>query len=256
MWVYEIKNVVTDKVYVGQTIKSNVQRRWNDHIRELNKNVHVNKNLQNDWNNFGASVFKFNLIKKCISIEELDSLEKTLIKENKKVGISYNISEGGQNSRVVYYKTWKGIKSPDGIIYGTIENMEEFARKYNLDADKLRQVSLGKIYSYKGWTTLQRGKLEKYKTPKGCKMSIESNKKRSISLKKAYTEGRKVAGEKLKKTYNGLISPEGVVHNSVVGLNKFCKNYNLSSGAMSELCSGKKKSYKGWTYNPSATLEN
>jgi hypothetical protein len=135
--------------------------------------------------------------------------------------------------------------------------MEKFARKHNCSADKLRKVSRGELYSHKGWKTLRREKKSGYKTPRGHKMSPDSSAKKSLSLKLAYLEGRKVAGEKLKKVYNGITSPEGIVYTNVVGLAEFCRKHNLRSvGAMSELCLGKRKHYKGWTYNPSVTLEN
>jgi len=85
-------------------------------------------------------------------------------------------------------------------------------------------------------------------------MSAESNVKRSISLKKAYKEGRKVAGEKLKKTYHDIVAPDGTVYDNVVGLAEFCRTHNIiNSGRLSELCSEKVKNYKGWTYIPSVT---
>ena len=255
MWLYEIRNKIFNKVYIGQTIKQTVDKRWYNHIRELNKNIHANKNLQNDWNSFGQSSFEFNIIQKCNCTDELDSLEKKFIKEYKIIKKAYNISEGGQSSRVVYYKNWNGLISPEGVIYRDIENMEEFARTYNLDADKLRQVSNGSRYSYMGWTTLRRNKKEHYKTPRGHKMSTESNLKRSESLRKAYTEGRKVAGEHSKKSYSGIISPEGVIYTNIRGLAEFCRRHGLSKSNMSALCSGKIKQYKGWTYNPSTTIQ-
>jgi hypothetical protein len=135
--------------------------------------------------------------------------------------------------------------------------MESFAREHKLNSNKLRQVSNGKRFSYKGWKTLLRKKHNKFDYWTGKSMSSSSSEKKSIGLKRAYAEGRKVAGEKLKKLYNGIISPGGVVYVDVIGLAEFCRKHNIPSvGAMSELCSGKKTHYKGWTYNPSTTLEN
>jgi hypothetical protein len=223
----------------------------------LDKNVHHNQYLQIDWNTFGKSVFEFSVLENCGSTEELDLLEKQLIKEYKLANNCYNISEGGQVSRVVYYKKWEGLKSPDGQIYTDIQNMEEFSRKHKLCPDKLRQVSVGKRYSYKGWITLVREKLCEHRSYwKGKRMSSESNNKRSISLKLAYVEGKKVPNKKT-KIYSGIVSPSGVVYNNVNGLSEFCRLHNLpSKGMMSELCSEKIKEYKGWTYNPSIIMEN
>lgn len=256
MWVYKIQNTHTNKMYIGQTIKENVSHRWREHTYALNKNKHHNKDFQNEWNIYGKASFVFQIIQKCKTISELDKKEAQLILEYKASNKLYNVSEGGQVSRVVYCKKWNGLKSPDGKIYSNIKNISEFARKHGLNDDKLRQVSRGDRYSYKGWVTLVRNKKDGYRTPVGKKMSKESSKKKSISLKTAYREGRKVAGVKLRKTYNGLISPDGLIHNNVVGLANFCRQHGLPSvGSMSEVCSGKRKHYKGWTYNPPVTLE-
>jgi group I intron endonuclease len=255
MWIYEILNTSSNRVYIGQTIRGIVKIRWNDHVWKLNNNIHSNKYLQEDWNKFGKNIFKFNVIKKCESEDELDNLEKLYIKEYKNKNLSYNISDGGQQSKVAYYKKWYGLISPTGVVYKNIENMEKFARLYNLDADKLRQVSMGKRYSYKGWKTLSREKKSGYAIPVGHKMSLESSLKKSKSLKLAYAEGRKVAGEHSKKTYSGIISPDGKIYTNITGLSGFCREHGLSKGNMSDLCSGKIKQYKGWTYNPSVTTQ-
>lgn len=237
MWIYKIENVVTGKVYIGQTIKEDVTKRWREHIHLLNKNRHVNVYLQEDWNTYTSHSFQFTVLCGETSTERLDSEERRFILEYKSKQLCYNISEGGQSSRIVYFKMWAGVKSPTGEVYQSINNIEEFARTHGINADKLRQLSRGQRYSYKGWTTLVRDKRTGYRTPKGHKMSVES------SLKKS-------------KTYCGIISPDGTVFNNVIGLTNFCKQHQITSvGMMSELCSGKRKQYKGWTYNPSVTLE-
>jgi group I intron endonuclease len=58
-----IKNIINNKVYIGQAIDLN--RRKEQHIYELNGNRHNNKHLQRAWNKDGASNFIFSVIEKC-----------------------------------------------------------------------------------------------------------------------------------------------------------------------------------------------
>lgn len=71
--VYQIKNKVDGKVYVGSSV--NIERRWKSHISELNKGCHNNAHLQNAWNKYGENVFEF-------SILELTTREDLRSREN------------------------------------------------------------------------------------------------------------------------------------------------------------------------------
>jgi hypothetical protein len=72
---------------------------------------------------------------------------------------------------------------------------------------------------------------------RGRKMSEEAKQK----LRKPKTEEHKA---KRKETYVYL-SPEGQLV-TIFGLNEFCKQNNLSKGAMSLVRSGKRQHHKGW----------
>lgn len=58
--IYQIKNTISGGVYFGRSV--DVEDRLHHHRNELKRNVHRNKRLQNSWNKYGASVFKFELI--------------------------------------------------------------------------------------------------------------------------------------------------------------------------------------------------
>ena len=45
--IYKITNSHTGKSYIGQS--KNIEKRINDHIKELNEGTHHNKDLQKDW---------------------------------------------------------------------------------------------------------------------------------------------------------------------------------------------------------------
>ena len=84
--IYEIRNTLDGHRYVGSAI--NMQRRWIKHVSDLNNNKHHSRHLQNAWNKYGATCFKFDILEYCF-LPALVSREQfymdTLIPE-------YNIS--------------------------------------------------------------------------------------------------------------------------------------------------------------------
>lgn len=61
--VYSIKNKISGKHYVGQSIQ--IEGRWRLHRNELNGNRHHNSHLQNAWNLHGESAFEFLVLQEC-----------------------------------------------------------------------------------------------------------------------------------------------------------------------------------------------
>lgn len=61
--IYKITNVKNKKFYIGSSNK--VKPRWNLHKHELRKNKHHSSYLQNSWNKYGESSFKFEVVEKC-----------------------------------------------------------------------------------------------------------------------------------------------------------------------------------------------
>jgi len=59
--IYIIENLITGKIYVGKS--KNIKTRLKQHKQALNKNYHVNMDLQNDWNECGENNFKFDILK-------------------------------------------------------------------------------------------------------------------------------------------------------------------------------------------------
>lgn len=66
--VYEIRNTLNNKRYIGSSI--NIYRRWRDHKRMLNLNVHPNKHLQAAWNKYGEKHFVFKILETCEPIKD------------------------------------------------------------------------------------------------------------------------------------------------------------------------------------------
>lgn len=90
-----IKCLANDKMYIGQS--TDIEKRWYEHKKRLNRNNHINNNLQNDWNIYGEDNFKFEIIIEC-TIDELDELEISYIKKYNTYENGYNYTIGGKGS--------------------------------------------------------------------------------------------------------------------------------------------------------------
>jgi group I intron endonuclease len=66
--IYVIKNIKNGKVYVGSAV--NFNKRWETHMRNLNRNTHHSKKLQHAWNKYGRNSFEFCIIQYCEPIKK------------------------------------------------------------------------------------------------------------------------------------------------------------------------------------------
>lgn len=71
--IYKITNLINGKFYIGSTIRPFYIRKY-EHKRELRLNTHSNNYLQNSWNKYGESSFKFEVLEK-IENEEYNKKE-------------------------------------------------------------------------------------------------------------------------------------------------------------------------------------
>lgn len=78
--IYEIKNILNDKVYIGSS--KNIKTRVYNHLKDLISNKHPNKKLQNSWNKYGSNSFIFSFKEECL-IENLIKIEQEYIDSTK-----------------------------------------------------------------------------------------------------------------------------------------------------------------------------
>lgn len=86
-YVYEIKNIIINKVYFGETAQKKYKngrlKRWHDHLEQLRKGTHHNKEMQQDYNTYGENAFIFKIVKEyainCVSRRE--TLESKLVRQ-------------------------------------------------------------------------------------------------------------------------------------------------------------------------------
>jgi group I intron endonuclease len=100
--IYVIKNIINNKIYVGQTINI-IENRIKRHQYELKNNKHANIYLQREFNKFGIHCFEFNILYfGIITIDELNEIEINLIQKYKSndENFGYNILLGGKNQKL------------------------------------------------------------------------------------------------------------------------------------------------------------
>lgn len=138
-YIYQIKNLVNNKVYIGQTF--NIENRFNTHVQQLNTNTHINPHLQSSFNKYGMDNFKFSILLKIdCSEDELTQLEdyymlKAGFPDDDKC---YNI----HSAYLIPRKSYDLYQHPEELLkdYKTKIPVAELEKKYNLSANTLRRI--------------------------------------------------------------------------------------------------------------------
>lgn len=119
--IYQIKNVINGKRYIGSTV--NLNQRFKDHKKLLRANKHPNKYLQSAWLKYGETNFIFELIEKTNN-EELILKEQYYIDlystHNKKIG--YNLSKTAGSTLGYKFSEDSKIKMSNSKINTSTQN--------------------------------------------------------------------------------------------------------------------------------------
>ena len=193
MLIYKIKNIITDKVYIGFTSKT-LKERWNNHIYASKKK---NYYFYNSINKYGIENFEIIELEKCSSIEELKEKEKIWIaiynSANRNYG--YNSTLGGEGlipneeTRRNLSEINKGSKNP---MYGKHPTKETIK--------KMSEANAGSKNHFFGKTHTEESIKKMSDAHKGKKLSEEHRKKiaRGNLGKIVSEETRKKMSEKQK----------------------------------------------------------
>lgn len=136
--IYKIENSLTKRVYVGQSI--NIEKRFKEHIKQLNKNIHPNYHLQRAWNKYGEDNFSFSLIEECEQKALNDKETYWKLFYDKQFG-TYNLGNTGNVNTTSIEKRIKVSKSLKASISKL--SPEERKKKYGhpvFISEKQRQV--------------------------------------------------------------------------------------------------------------------
>jgi hypothetical protein len=231
--------------------------------------------LQAAWDKYGEENFEFSVLEITDKNNLLEAEQAWLNNTgafDKEIG--YNIFKYAGSPGDEFARTWEGFLDPNGNEV-TIYNLFDFCRQNNLDFPSMHRLAKGKskLKSYKGWSHVNSIRQRDYvKTYDGF-IDPNGTRVRSITNLAAFcrennlddTHMVAVAHGRLfshrgwtfdndrrnmgSKTYHGFINPQGerVI---ITNLQGFCRDNNLSIVHMHNLISGKRKSHKGWKWEP------
>ena len=97
--IYKIVNTKNQKIYIGSS--KNLDKRWDEHRKNLLNNKHINIKLQRAWNKYGSDSFQFQIIEQC-DVSNLYDREQYYLDSLMpwKQNVGYNIGKnacGGDN---------------------------------------------------------------------------------------------------------------------------------------------------------------
>lgn len=244
--IYQIRNKVNEKVYVGSA--KNILHRWRCHKVDLKAQRHHCKHLQRAWNKYGRANFEFEVLE-FIDVDtfyEVFAEREVFWQKEKKVdnrNFGYNTVLGATPSEIVaennrnrvwteedreaarqrmlgreqtgrgakgenhFYAREYALISPDGIIYRG-KSVTNFAEEMGLLATGLIAVLNGKAHQYKGW-------------------------------RNGYEPSHR--GTKFK-----FVDPDGNIHEGY-GISTWCNKNGYCRSGFHKLHIGEIKSWKGWT---------
>jgi group I intron endonuclease len=270
--VYEIRCLVTNRVYVGSSV--NVHARWLQHRNRLRSGRHCNSFLQRAWNSHGENNFQVLVLELCNETQLLRAEQKWIDERrcvNRLLGFNVCAIAGAPAMRNV--KTWEGFIDPEGNDR-TIENLHKFCRAESLCFSAMHGLAkgTGKLRSHRGWThrnsVRKRAYIKTYEgfvDPAGCSVAPIHNLaafcrqheldkthvvavfNRRICSHRGWTHRNGLQRRDV-RTYLGFVSPSGR-RVTVTNLQAFCRREGLSPVRMHNLVSGMRRRHKGWSWN-------
>lgn len=131
--IYKITCLKNNKIYIGQSIV--VKKRIENHFRDLRKNRHYNKGLQEDYNKYGEKNFNIEILEECKK-SELNEKEKYYIHLLKSLDkdIGYNINKGDINNEIAGQ-----IK----LALWCLMDRSEIMKKFNVSRAVLTSIAMG-----------------------------------------------------------------------------------------------------------------
>ncbi len=219
-FIYIITNLINGKQYVGQTIQSDIYKRWNSHKNLKHKTV--GQILYNAYQKYGINNFTYKIICICFN-EDTNKYEEEYIKKyNTIYPNGYNLLPGGNNRTHNEYTKKLISKNLLG------SNNPNFGKK--LSEDKIKKMS----ERMKGKNNHRYGKkytnIEIQKRLNLYKDNPEIGKKISNSLKEYYKNNQGTA--KKVEQYD----LQGNLINTFYSISEAARFVNVSTTFLSKTC--------------------
>ena len=161
-YIYQITNNINGKIYVGKTIKNNIQERWKEHLKDYKKPRCEKRPLYDAMNKYGSENFSIKELEEC-SAEEASEKEIYWIEKLSSFKYGYNATLGGDGKHYLDYE----------LIFSTyqkLQNLAETARCLSISTDTVKKVVLSK-----GGTIKSSAEINKEKTSKTIQMWDKNN---------------------------------------------------------------------------------
>ena len=181
-YIYKIKSP-SGKIYIGQTKRPSQRKSAYKYLRCVKQKMIYNSLLKYGWINHS-----FEIICTATSIDATNELEEFYIKKYKDLGISLNISNGGDNHDHKIDNYGKEVVQLDvnGSIICTWRSCATAGRALELDGNTIAQTCRTNQYYYKGFLWIYKTDLDKGITPykKNNKIKILVFDKNKILINK------------------------------------------------------------------------
>lgn len=220
--LYYIRNLINDRLYIGSSV--DMGARWREHKTDLRNGDHVNHRLSKDYVEFGTDAFEHGVIVELaadIDLYEMWLIEQWMIHDfHPYYNLVHNVF-----ARIPADKHGEWIVAgPDGVEHACC-NLNQYCRDNGLCQPNMIKVANGKM-GHSGGHKCRR---------------IED--KAFSFVKKTINLGSMKAGVKLAKPYE-MTHPDGRTER-IVGLNAFCKRYDLNRDTMRHAI---RKGHKHWGF--------
>lgn len=228
-YIYKVKNIINNKVYIGQSIQD-----FNIKINQI-KNKAKNGRKQiffESIRKYGFKNFKFKIIKECDNTK-LDFYEDFYIKKYDSINNGYNMQSGGKN----------GYKRPE-------------ASKRMIENNPMKDPFIAKGVAEKrkrNGTDVTGKNIEEYyyniETAKRVKKATSKRMKENNPMKNPEAAQKAIDTKRKNGCLNNnakkwlIIFPDNS-EKEIINLTKFCKENNLSCGCMSQVAGNKKNQHK------------
>lgn len=265
--IYKVTNSVNGKIYIGQTIRGLIRRRWSHESKA--RRGKTSMLLPKAIKKYGKENFKWEIIENCDSKDEMDEMEFHYIKQFNSIAKNgYNITFGGegchgykhselQKKTMNAYKIGKKLSKesiekrsllqsydweltiPNGEIK-IIRNLSKFCSLNGLNVNSMYRVARGTRNSYRG-----------YKCRKLTNNSNRSLSNRTRELLLIIHRGKKYSKEQLEKRAltagsKWVVTYPNTSEISILNLKKFCKENNINYNCMLRVGRGERTHHKGF----------
>ena len=178
MVIYGVKNLVNNKWYIGQTVKT-LRKRMSDHISSKD-NLYFHKAIRK----YGKEKFQWEILHETDDLDDLNKSEIFYIQYyDSLVPNGYNLTTGGENYICSDETKRKMSESKKGLQYS-----EEHKRKMSESKKGCISNRKGCILSEETKNKMSESKKGCISNRKGCTLSEDTKREISNSVKKRLTK--------------------------------------------------------------------